>query len=93
MSHEKLCSSYLSYSDAIFQVAELCLVRSKSDKSFGAVGHCLMSMYTGIQLSCQYSHFGESTYDSLLSNLCIVQGVASPKSIDLGETLIGGDSE
>ena len=91
MSHEKLCSSYLSYSDAIFQVAELCLVRSKSNKSFGAVGHCLMSMYTGIQLSCQYSV--ESTCDSLLSNLCIIQGVACPKSIDLGETLIGGESE
>merc|ERR1711982_92224 len=70
------------------KVAELCLVRSKSNKAFGAVGHCVMSMYTGIQLSCQYSHFGESTSDSLLNNLCIIQGVTSPKSIDLGETLV-----
>merc|ERR1711982_167609 len=73
------------------KVAELCLVRPKSNKAFGAVGHCVMSMYTGIQLSCQYSHFGESTSDSLLNNLCIIQGVTSPKSIDLGETLVGGD--
>ena len=83
------CFSYPKCS----QVAELCLVRSKSNKAFGAVGHCVMSMYTGIQLSCQYSHFGESTSDSLLNNLCIIQGVNSPKSIDLGETLVGGDSE
>ena len=83
------CFSYPKCS----QVAELCLVRSKSNKAFGAVGHCVMSMYTGIQLSCQYSHFGESTSDSLLNNLCIIQGVTSPKSIDLGETLVGGDSE
>ena len=83
------CFSYPKCS----QVAELCLVRSKSNKAFGAVGHCVMSMYTGIQLSCQYSHFGESTSDSLLNNLCIIQGVNSPKSIDLGETLVDGDSE
>ena len=68
-------------------------MRSKSNKAYGAVGHCVMSMYTGLQLAVQYSIFGESTTDSLLNALCIIQGVTSPKSIDLGETLVGGDSE
>ena len=75
------------------KVAELSLVRSKSGKAFGSVGNCMHSSLTGIQLACHYTQFGDSSIDSIESNLSIITGVNNPEQIKISGTLVGGDRE
>ena len=73
------------------KVAELTLVRSKSGKAFGSVANCMHSSLLGIQLACNYTQFGDSSIDSIESNLSIITGLNNPKQIKIPGTLVGGD--
>lgn len=73
------------------KVAELSLVRSKSKMAFGGVANCMHSTLLGIQLACNYTHFGDAAIDSIETNLSIITGATNPKRIKLPDTLVGGD--
>jgi len=64
---------------------------SKSNSAYGPVGNCVNSMFTGIPLSCHYSHHGESPTDCVMSNLCIIRGITNNNQVNMAGTPMGGD--
>ena len=67
------------------------LSRNKSSKSFGPVGNCVNSFYSGIPLSFHMSHHGESATEIIQANLMIITGSNNPKAIKIGGTDLAGD--
>lgn len=60
-------------------------------KAFGPVVNCIISISTGISLSCHMNYHGETLKDMLTSNLMIIHDINNPNSTHFPGVTIHGD--